>query len=131
LIAAGVRRSERRARAHELLAEAGVAHREEHLPSELSGGERQRVALARALANRPRLLLADEPTGALDSVASRHVLDLITAVRERHGMTVLVVSYDPGVGGHADRVLRMVDGRIVGDGRAPTPFRAPPPGAGA
>jgi osmoprotectant transport system ATP-binding protein len=83
-------------------------------PHELSGGERQRVAVARALANRPRLLLADEPTGALDSGSSKRVLDLLATLGERHGMTMLVVSYDPEVGRHADRTLRMADGRILG-----------------
>jgi ABC-type lipoprotein export system ATPase subunit len=115
LIGAGLGRRERRERARELLGEVGLAERVDHLPSQLSGGERQRVAVARAVANRPRLLLADEPTGALDSESSRRVLDLLAALRERYGMTMLVVSYDPEVGHHADRTLRMADGRILGD----------------
>jgi putative ABC transport system ATP-binding protein len=115
LIGAGVGRRERRERARELLGEVGLAERVDHLPSQLSGGERQRVAVARALANRPRLLLADEPTGALDSESSKRVLDLLGTLRERHGMTMLVVSYDPEVGRHTDRTLRMADGRILGD----------------
>ncbi len=114
LIGAGIGRRERRERARELLAEVGLAARVDHLPSQLSGGERQRVAVARALANRPRLLLADEPTGALDSASSKRVLELLVTLRERYGMTMLVVSYDPEVGRHADRTLRMEDGRIVG-----------------
>ena len=109
-------RRERRERARELLAEVGLAGRIDHLPSQLSGGERQRVAVARALANRPRLLLADEPTGALDSESSLRVLDLLASLRRRYGMTVLVVSYDPEVGRHADRTLRMADGRILPEG---------------
>ncbi len=113
LIGAGVGRRERRERARELLAEVGLAERIDHLPSQLSGGERQRVAMARALANRPRLLLADEPTGALDSKSSLRVLDLLASLRERYGMTMLVVSYDPEVGSHADRTVRMTDGRIT------------------
>jgi ABC-type lipoprotein export system ATPase subunit len=113
LIGSGVGRRERRERARELLGEVGLAERVDHLPSQLSGGERQRVAVARALANRPRLLLADEPTGALDSESSKRVLDLLAALGERHGMTMLVVSYDPEVGRHADRTLRMADGRIL------------------
>ena len=112
LIGAGMGRRERRERARELLAEVGLAERIDHLPSQLSGGERQRVAVARALANRPRLLLADEPTGALDSESSRRVLELLAALNDRHGMTMLVVSYDPEVGRHADRTLNMKDGRI-------------------
>jgi ABC-type lipoprotein export system ATPase subunit len=114
LIGAGVGRRERRERARELLAEVGLAERVDHLPSQLSGGERQRVAVARALANRPRLLLADEPTGALDSKSSLRVLDLLASLRERYGMTMLVVSYDPEVGRHADRTVRMADGRVLG-----------------
>jgi ABC-type lipoprotein export system ATPase subunit len=114
LIGARVGRRERRERARELLAEVGLAERVDHLPSQLSGGERQRVAVARALANRPRLLLADEPTGALDSTSSLLVLDLLASLRERYGMTMLVVSYDPEVGRHADRTIRMTDGRVVG-----------------
>jgi ABC-type lipoprotein export system ATPase subunit len=113
LIAAGVRASERAVRTGELLAEVGLEGRATHLPSQLSGGERQRVAVARALANRPRLLLADEPTGALDSAASDRVLDLLARLREAYGMTLLVVSYDPAIGERAERVLRMQDGRVV------------------
>src|SRR3954468_22410140 len=116
LIGSGVSRRERRERARELLAEVGLAERVDHLPSQLSGGERQRVAVARALANRPRLLLADEPTGALDSKSSLRVLELLASLRERYGMTMLVVSYDPEVGRHADRTLSMEDGRILSSG---------------
>ncbi|HEX4760229.1 MAG TPA: ABC transporter ATP-binding protein [Thermoleophilaceae bacterium] len=116
LIGAGLGRRERRERARELLAEVGLAERVDHLPSQLSGGERQRVAVARALANRPRLLLADEPTGALDSKSSLRVLELLASLRERYGMTMLVVSYDPEVGRHADRTLSMEDGRILSSG---------------
>jgi putative ABC transport system ATP-binding protein len=73
------------------------------------------VAVARALANRPRLLLADEPTGALDSVAGERILDLLGRLREAYGMTMVVVSYDPGIGERAERMLRLEDGRIVED----------------
>jgi putative ABC transport system ATP-binding protein len=121
MIAAGVSHAERRRRAQELLVDVGLGDRAEHLPGELSGGERQRVAIARALANRPRLLLADEPTGALDSRSSRIVLDLISRLRDEHGMTVLTVSYDPGLGAWADRVVGMLDGRLVGSTRDPWP----------
>ena len=114
LIPTGISRRERRERAVELLGEVGLAERVDHLPSQLSGGERQRVAVARALANRPRLLLADEPTGALDSKSSQRVLDLLASIRERYGMTMLVVTYDPEVGRLADRVVRMADGRVLG-----------------
>jgi putative ABC transport system ATP-binding protein len=113
LIGAGMRRSERRRRALQLLDEVGLAGRAEHLPAELSGGERQRVALARALANEPRLLLADEPTGAVDSATSQRILDLLGLLRARRGMTLIIVSYDPQVGERADRMLTVTDGVLV------------------
>jgi ABC-type lipoprotein export system ATPase subunit len=119
LIGAGMRRSERRRRALSLLEDVGIADRAEHLPSELSGGESQRVAVARALANEPRLLLADEPTGALDSATSERVLDLLFRLRDRLGMTLLVVSYDSSVGARADRTITLVDGRIHAPEGAP------------
>jgi len=114
LIGARLHRAERRRRALELLDQVGLGERAEHLPSELSGGESQRVAVARALANEPRLLLADEPTGALDSMTSERVLDLLFRLRDQLGMTLLVVSYDPTVGARADRTLTLIDGRIDG-----------------
>jgi ABC-type lipoprotein export system ATPase subunit len=113
LIGAGVGRHERRESALALLGEVGLGHRTEHRPSELSGGESQRVAVARALANEPRLLLADEPTGALDSVTSERVLDLLFGLRESHGMTLVVVSYDRSLGQRADRTVTLVDGAIA------------------
>ncbi len=112
LVGAGVRHAERRRRALRLLDEVGLADRAEHLPSELSGGERQRVAVARAVANEPRLLLADEPTGALDSRTSERVLDLLFRLREELGMTMVVVSYDRAVGARADRTVTLIDGQI-------------------
>ena len=125
LVAAGVGRTERRERALALLDEVGLADRAGHLPGELSGGERQRVAVARALANEPRLLLADEPTGALDSDSSERVLQLLEQARERRGMTMIVVTHDESIAERADRVLRMLDGRIM----LPEPA-APPQAAG-
>jgi ABC-type lipoprotein export system ATPase subunit len=113
LLGAGLGRRERRERAADLLREVGLAHRLDEVAAHLSGGERQRVALARALANDPRLLLADEPTGSLDSESTQRVLDLLEAVRERRGMTMLVVTYEPLIGRRADRVLHMRDGRLV------------------
>lgn len=112
LIGTGIDRAERRRRALELLDEVGLADRADHVPAQLSGGERQRVAVARALANEPRLLLADEPTGAVDSVTSLKILDLLSEVQARRGMTVIIVSYDPQVGERADRMLTMVDGAM-------------------
>ena len=113
LIGAGVHRRERRERALGLLEEVGLTERADHEPAALSGGERQRVAIARALANEPRLLLADEPTGAVDSVTAQLVLDLLAEVRARRGMTVIVVSYDPQVGARADRMATVTDGVLT------------------
>lgn len=112
LVGAGMHRAERHRRAISLLEDVGLGDRAEHRPSELSGGESQRVAVARALANQPRLLLADEPTGVLDSQTSERVLDLLFRLREELGMTLVIVSYDPSVGARADRTLALSDGRI-------------------
>jgi ABC-type lipoprotein export system ATPase subunit len=114
LLGAGVGRRERRQRSAELLDEVGLSDRAGHLPAELSGGQRQAVALARALAGSPRLLLADEPTGALDSASSQRALDLLVALRERRGMTVIIVSHDPAVADRASRVLHLIDGQLAG-----------------
>ena len=113
---AGLSRRDRLARGHELLARVGLGGKEQRTPLELSGGERQRVGIARALANRPRLLLADEPTGNLDSKTAVEILALF---RELHaeGMTLLLVTHDPGVAAQADRILRVMDGKIVADER--------------
>jgi len=113
LIGAGLGAAERRERASALLEEVGLGHRLESLAVHLSGGERQRVAVARALANNPRLLLADEPTGALDTESAQLVLDLLEDARSRRGMTLMVVSYDPAIGDRADRRLYLRDGRLV------------------
>ena len=121
LIGAGIHRRERRRRALALLEEVGLAERAEHLPAELSGGERQRVAVARALANEPRLLLADEPTGALDSSTSERVLDLLFGLRDRLGMTMLVVSYDRAVGARADRTVALIDGKLAASSETALP----------
>jgi ABC-type lipoprotein export system ATPase subunit len=113
LIGAGLGRAARAERAQRLLEEVGLGHRLNTRASSLSGGERQRVAVARALANDPRLLLADEPTGALDTDSATRVLDLLEDARERRGATLLVVTYDPLIGQRADRVLHLRDGRLV------------------
>jgi putative ABC transport system ATP-binding protein len=105
-------RHEREARAKQLLDEVGLASRRDARPGVLSGGERQRVAIARALANEPRLLLADEPTGALDSATGNQVLALLEQLREQHRMTILLVTNDDEVAAHADRTLRLRDGVI-------------------
>lgn len=97
------------------LAVVGLAGRTGHRPSELSGGEQQRVAIARALITRPAVLFADEPTGSLDTRASRQVLDLIRAVVDQHGHTVVMVTHDPVAAARSDRVVLLSDGRIVRD----------------
>jgi putative ABC transport system ATP-binding protein len=109
---AGVGRPERRARTLELLEYVGLAGRAGHRPSELSGGEMQRVAIARALANRPRLLLADEPTGELDQVTGEQIVALLDQLHA-HGTAVVVVTHDPAVAARAHRLIRMRDGQIV------------------
>jgi putative ABC transport system ATP-binding protein len=113
----GVVRStrERTARALALLTEVDMADRADSRPPALSGGERQRVAIARALANSPSVLLADEPTGRLDSRTGGVVLDLLDRIRSERGMTLIVVSHDPRVAARADRVVTMLDGRIATD----------------
>jgi ABC-type lipoprotein export system ATPase subunit len=109
----GIPRSEQRLRATELLAAAGLADRARALPEQLSGGERQRAALCMAVAHRPALLLADEPTGELDSSAGAAVLDLIGTLARTHRTTAIVVSHDPATASVADRVVRIRDGRVV------------------
>ena len=113
LIARGMRAGERRQRACELLESVGLAKRADAVTAHLSGGERQRVAVARALANEPRLLLADEPTGALDSEGAENVLGLFAKIRAERGTTILMVTHDPLVAARADRRLRLHDGRMV------------------
>jgi putative ABC transport system ATP-binding protein len=105
-------RREREARAAGLLHEVGLEDRVSARPAVLSGGERQRVAIARALANEPRVLLADEPTGSLDSATGMQVVDLLKLLRDQHGMTILLVTNDDEVAARADRTLRLRDGVI-------------------
>jgi ABC-type lipoprotein export system ATPase subunit len=109
--------SERRERAFELLKLVGLEDRLDHFPSKLSGGERQRVAIARSLANAPSLLLADEPTGNLDSENAHAVLDLIIRLQQEQGRTMVLVTHDPTIAERAGRILRMMDGRIVSDAK--------------
>ena len=106
---------DRTARARELLDAVGLDGRERSLPSQLSGGQQQRVAIARALMNQPRLLLADEPTGNLDSANSSQILDLLLDLREQRGMTILLATHEQHLAVRCDRLLRLTDGRVVED----------------
>ncbi|MEU5727095.1 ABC transporter ATP-binding protein [Micromonospora sp. NPDC047738] len=102
-------------RARELLAAVGLAGRERALPAQLSGGQQQRVAIARALMGAPRLLLADEPTGNLDSTTGAQILDLLLDLRDRHGMTILLATHERAIAARCDRLIRLNDGRVVED----------------
>jgi putative ABC transport system ATP-binding protein len=104
-----------RQRASELLSRVGLADRINHRPTELSGGEQQRVALARALVNGPFLLLADEPTGNLDSQSGDELMDLLEGLNKEQRLTVILVSHDPAISARARRVIQLLDGRIVAD----------------
>jgi putative ABC transport system ATP-binding protein len=112
----GVRDAADRARA--LLDAVGLGDRRDHYPAQLSGGEQQRVALARAISLQPTLLLADEPTGNLDSATGAQIIDLLLALRRQAGSTLVLVTHDPALASHADRVIELHDGRITGDRRA-------------
>jgi ABC-type lipoprotein export system ATPase subunit len=101
-----------RQRATELLNKVGLSERLHHQPSQLSGGQQQRVAIARSLVNRPRLLLADEPTGNLDSQTSEEILQMFSELNQSEGLTIILVTHDPGVARHAQRVIRIHDGLI-------------------
>ncbi|MBK9690498.1 MAG: ABC transporter ATP-binding protein [Gemmatimonadetes bacterium] len=116
LIYAGTPARERRARAEEALARVGLEHRMHHRPNELSGGQQQRVAIARALVNRPSLLLADEPTGNLDSTTSEEIMRVFGDLH-RDGQTIVVVTHEPSIAAHAARVVVLRDGRLDSDTR--------------
>jgi ABC-type lipoprotein export system ATPase subunit len=106
-------RSERTSRAHELLKSVGLEERADHFPSKLSGGERQRVAIARSLANSPSVLLADEPTGNLDSQNAVYILDLLINLHRQRQMTLVLITHDMSIARRASRVIQMTDGRVV------------------
>jgi putative ABC transport system ATP-binding protein len=116
LIYRGIRHSERKAAAEDVLARVGLADRGNHLPNELSGGQRQRVAIARALVTRPSILLADEPTGNLDSQTTVEILALFDELHA-DGQTIVVVTHEPEVAAHGTRTIRLRDGRIESDQR--------------
>jgi len=108
-------RWDKRQRARQLLAAVGLAGRERSLPSRMSGGEQQRIAIARALINTPALLLADEPTGNLDSANTAEILDLLARLRAEHDMTIILASHDPQIAARAERLIRLRDGAVVDD----------------
>jgi putative ABC transport system ATP-binding protein len=116
MVYAGLSSKERRRRALKALERVGLGDRTDHLPNQLSGGQQQRVSIARALVNDPLLLLADEPTGALDSATTKSVMELLGELHAQ-GMTVLLVTHDPTIAEYAERVVRFQDGRIVADER--------------
>jgi putative ABC transport system ATP-binding protein len=116
LVYGGMKKAERRTRAHEALERVGLADRVDHYPSELSGGQQQRVAIARAMVTRPALVLADEPTGALDSVSTSEVLDIFQQLN-REGATVVVITHEDEVAKKAKRIVRLRDGNIISDER--------------
>ena len=110
----GMGRSDRQLLAMQYLEKVGLADRANHLPNELSGGEKQRVAVARALATRPKVVLADEPTGALDSTTSHSVMELLKDIN-REGMTVFVITHEEDIAAQTDRIVRLKDGIIISD----------------
>jgi len=112
LVYSGVGKAQRRQRAREMLARVGLRDRMGHVPSQLSGGQQQRVALARALINHPALLLADEPTGNLDSATSREILELLTELNQRDGVTIVMITHEPEIAARAQRQLVLRDGVI-------------------
>jgi putative ABC transport system ATP-binding protein len=115
MIYAGVKKKERQERAKEALEKVGLADRMLHLPNELSGGQKQRVAIARAIVNKPDLILADEPTGALDTKTSEQIMELFTMLNKEDGTTVIVVTHEEEVASYANRLILLRDGYIVQD----------------
>jgi putative ABC transport system ATP-binding protein len=113
-----------RSRATELLAEVGLSERGHHYPSQLSGGEQQRIAIARALANDPPLLLADEPTGNLDSTTGAHIISLLLDVNRQRGTTLVLVTHDPELAAVADMAIALKDGRVASQTSGASPQRA-------
>ena len=115
--------AERRERARRALAVVGLSDREDHHPNQLSGGQQQRVAIARALVNNPRLLLADEPTGNLDTATSQEVMDVFARLREEHGLTLVIITHERDIAAWGTRTIDFKDGQVVLD-RAHEPARA-------
>jgi putative ABC transport system ATP-binding protein len=105
--------AERRERAQAALEAVGLGHRLDHQPTELSGGQQQRVAIARALVNRPKIIMADEPTGNLDSTSGREIMDIFHRLHEEQGITLIMVTHDPNIGAEAERTINLMDGQVV------------------
>ncbi|MCU0668132.1 MAG: ABC transporter ATP-binding protein [Myxococcota bacterium] len=117
LVYAGVAAAEQATRANEALRAVGLAGREQHLPNQLSGGQQQRVAIARALVNQPRLILADEPTGNLDTRSSMEILEIFQRLQRESGLTLIVVTHEPDIAAHFARVITFRDGEVISDTR--------------
>ena len=115
MLYAGMGRKERTARAEELMELVGMADRMKHLPEELSGGQKQRVAIARAMANDPAIILADEPTGALDSETGRMVMDIFLKLHKQQGKTIVLITHSPELADETERLITLKDGEIVGE----------------
>lgn len=120
LLYAGLGQAERRARALEVLRQTGLEKFALSLPNQLSGGQQQRVAIARALINRPPLILADEPTGNLDTHTGQEIMEIFTRLNREQGMTVILVTHEPDIARYAHRMVRFVDGRVAHDGEVAT-----------
>ncbi len=124
---AGVSGRERTDRAMKALERVGLSRRTHHAPNELSGGQQQRVAIARALVNEPAIILADEPTGALDSKTSVEIMDLFQSLHKENGQTVILVTHDSYVARHTDRIIKISDGQVVSDEINRNPIKAGAP----
>jgi len=124
---AGFSGKERDDRAMKALERVGLGQRTHHAPNELSGGQQQRVAIARAIVNEPAILLADEPTGALDSKTGVEIMDLFQSLHRDNGQTVILVTHDSYVARHTDRIIKLSDGKIVSDEVNPNPIKAGAP----
>lgn len=124
---AGISGKERQKRAAEALERVGLSDRTHHAPNELSGGQQQRVAIARAIVNQPAILLADEPTGALDSKTGVEIMQLFQSLHNDYGQTVILVTHDPHVARHTNRIIQLSDGHIVSDEINPHPITAGTP----